>query len=122
MMLANRRAACPAGHDPCALADVLARHHPARSELRAIRLADRGLLADGRGSRKPRVAVAGLNPHAGEDGKFGREEIDIIAPAIAAARAEGLDASGPWPGDTVFMRARAAAISTSWWRNTTTRD
>ncbi|MFQ6745867.1 4-hydroxythreonine-4-phosphate dehydrogenase PdxA, partial [Bordetella pertussis] len=43
---------------------------------------------------------------AGEDGKFGREDIDIIAPAVAQARAEGIDASGPWPGDTVFMRAR----------------
>ncbi|PAX97948.1 4-hydroxythreonine-4-phosphate dehydrogenase PdxA, partial [Bordetella pertussis] len=58
------------------------------------------------GVTRPRVAVAGLNPHAGEDGKFGREDIDIIAPAVAQARAEGIDASGPWPGDTVFMRAR----------------
>jgi 4-hydroxythreonine-4-phosphate dehydrogenase len=52
------------------------------------------------------VAVAGLNPHAGEDGMFGREDIEIIAPAVATARTEGIDASGPWPGDTVFMRAR----------------
>ena len=44
--------------------------------------------------------------NGGEEGKFGREDIDIIAPAIAAARHEGIDASGPWPGDTVFMRAR----------------
>jgi 4-hydroxythreonine-4-phosphate dehydrogenase len=50
--------------------------------------------------------VAGLNPHAGEGGLMGREEIEIIAPAIAQARARGIDASGPWPGDTVFMRAR----------------
>jgi 4-hydroxythreonine-4-phosphate dehydrogenase len=57
----------------------------------------------------PRIAVAGLNPHAGEGGLFGREEIDIIAPAIAAARAQGLDVSGPFAPDTVFMRARAAA-------------
>ena len=56
--------------------------------------------------RSPRIAVAGLNPHAGEGGIFGREEIDIIAPAIAAARAEGIDASGPFAPDTVFMRAR----------------
>ena len=54
----------------------------------------------------PRVAVAGLNPHAGEGGKFGREDLDIIGPAIRRARDEGIDASGPWPGDTVFMRAR----------------
>lgn len=57
----------------------------------------------------PRIAVAGLNPHAGEGGLFGREEIDIIAPAIAAARAQGLDVSGPFAPDTVFMRARAPA-------------
>ncbi len=57
----------------------------------------------------PRIAVAGLNPHAGEGGLFGREELDIIAPAIAAARQEGLDVSGPFAPDTVFMRARAKA-------------
>lgn len=56
--------------------------------------------------RRPRIAVAGLNPHAGEGGLFGSEEIDIIAPAVAAACARGCDASGPWPPDTVFMRAR----------------
>ena len=54
----------------------------------------------------PRIAVAGLNPHAGEGGLFGDEELRIIAPAVAAARAEGLDVSGPFPPDTVFMRAR----------------
>ena len=54
----------------------------------------------------PRIAVAGLNPHAGEGGLFGSEEREIIAPAIAAARAEGIDASGPYAPDTVFMRAR----------------
>ncbi|HYD77845.1 4-hydroxythreonine-4-phosphate dehydrogenase PdxA [Ramlibacter sp.] len=57
----------------------------------------------------PRIAVAGLNPHAGEGGLFGREEIEAIEPAIQAARAEGIDASGPWPPDTVFMRARSSA-------------
>ena len=60
------------------------------------------------GQTAPRIAVAGLNPHAGEGGLFGDEELRIIGPAIAAARAEGLDASGPWPPDTVFMRARNA--------------
>jgi 4-hydroxythreonine-4-phosphate dehydrogenase len=56
--------------------------------------------------RAPRIAVAGLNPHAGEGGLFGREEIDIIAPAVAAARAQGFDVTGPHAPDTVFMRAR----------------
>ncbi|MBX3637894.1 MAG: 4-hydroxythreonine-4-phosphate dehydrogenase PdxA [Rubrivivax sp.] len=54
----------------------------------------------------PRIAVAGLNPHAGEGGLFGDEEIRVIAPAVAAARAEGIRASGPYAPDTVFMRAR----------------
>ena len=60
------------------------------------------------GMAAPRIAVAGLNPHAGEGGLFGDEEITIIAPAIAAARAEGIDARGPYAPDTVFMRARQA--------------
>jgi 4-hydroxythreonine-4-phosphate dehydrogenase len=60
--------------------------------------------------RPPRIAVAGLNPHAGEGGLFGREEIDTIAPAVAAARAQGLDATGPHAPDTVFMRARHDAV------------
>lgn len=58
--------------------------------------------------RAPRIAVAGLNPHAGEGGLFGREEIEHIAPAIAAARAQGMDVHGPFAPDTVFMRARHA--------------
>ena len=53
-----------------------------------------------------RIGVAGLNPHAGEGGLFGREELDIIGPAIALARQEGIDASGPHAPDTVFLRAR----------------
>ncbi len=56
--------------------------------------------------RAPCIGVAGLNPHAGEGGLFGREEIDHIAPAIATARDEGIDAHGPYAPDTVFMRAR----------------
>lgn len=59
--------------------------------------------------RAPRIGVAGLNPHAGEGGLFGSEEQAVIAPAIAAARAEGLDVSGPFAPDTVFMRARQTA-------------
>jgi 4-hydroxythreonine-4-phosphate dehydrogenase len=57
--------------------------------------------------RPPHIAVAGLNPHAGEGGLFGREEVDVIIPALEAARAEGLHVSGPFAPDTVFMRARA---------------
>jgi 4-hydroxythreonine-4-phosphate dehydrogenase len=73
-------------------------------ELKTIRLAALG--ARRLGVAAPRVAVAGLNPHAGEGGLFGDEEARIIAPAVDRARAEGIDASGPWPGDTVFMQAR----------------
>ena len=60
------------------------------------------------GLPQPRIAVAGLNPHAGEGGLFGDEELGIIAPAVVAARALGIDAHGPFAPDTVFMRARHA--------------
>lgn len=72
--------------------------------LRAIELADQGARA--LGVERPRVAVAGLNPHAGEGRLFGDEDEDSIWPAILKAQARGIDASGPWPGDTVFMAAR----------------
>jgi 4-hydroxythreonine-4-phosphate dehydrogenase len=55
---------------------------------------------------QPRIAVAGLNPHAGEHGLFGREEQCVIAPAIARCQASGIDVSGPFPADTLFVRAR----------------
>jgi 4-hydroxythreonine-4-phosphate dehydrogenase len=58
------------------------------------------------GVKHPRLAVCALNPHAGEDGLFGDEEQTIIAPAVAEARRAGLDASGPFPTDTLMMRAR----------------
>lgn len=74
--------------------------------LETIRIAHRSAAAWGLAA--PRIAVAGLNPHAGEGGLFGDEEIRVIAPAIAAARAEGIAASGPHAPDTVFMRARHA--------------
>jgi len=74
--------------------------------LDTIRIAHRAGVAAG--VAKPRIAVAGLNPHAGEGGLFGDEEQRFIAPAVLAARAEGLDASGPYAPDTVFMRARNA--------------
>jgi 4-hydroxythreonine-4-phosphate dehydrogenase len=61
------------------------------------------------GIQNPRIAVAGINPHAGEGGLFGREEIDIIAPAIEVAKRLGIRASGPFASDTIFMRARRTA-------------
>jgi 4-hydroxythreonine-4-phosphate dehydrogenase len=57
--------------------------------------------------RAPRIGVAGLNPHAGEGGLFGLEELETIGPAVTAAQAQGIKASGPWAPDTVFMRARS---------------
>ena len=57
------------------------------------------------GYPRPRIAVAGLNPHAGEHGVIGAEDDEILRPAVDAARADGVDASGPWPADTVFGRA-----------------
>ncbi len=59
----------------------------------------------GLGTTAPRVALAGLNPHAGEAGLLGHEEDDVLRPAVAEARGQGVDASGPWPADTVFVRA-----------------
>jgi 4-hydroxythreonine-4-phosphate dehydrogenase len=58
--------------------------------------------------REPRIAVAGVNPHAGEGGLFGREEVEILQPVIAQARAAGMQVQGPFAPDTVFMRARHA--------------
>lgn len=72
-----------------------------------VRIAHAHFLRSGVAS--PRVAVAGLNPHAGEGGLFGREDQEVIAPVVQALRAEGLDVSGPHPPDTVFMRARQGA-------------
>jgi 4-hydroxythreonine-4-phosphate dehydrogenase len=57
------------------------------------------------GVERPRIAVAGLNPHAGESGLLGAEEDAVIRPAVEASRERGIEASGPWPGDTVFLRA-----------------
>jgi len=78
--------------------------------LRTDRVFERLVLADAAlrdmGIAKPSIAVAGLNPHAGEQGAFGREELDAIGPAIEAARARGIDARGPFPADTVFLKAR----------------
>jgi 4-hydroxythreonine-4-phosphate dehydrogenase len=70
----------------------------------ALELATTALRAAG--FSPPRIAVAALNPHAGDGGNFGREEIDIIAPAVRRAQAMGIVAEGPFPADTVFVRAR----------------
>ena len=75
------------------------------SILNRIVLTDRAMRRAGHDSR--RIAVAGLNPHAGDEGNFGREEIDVIGPAVEAARAQGFDCSGPYSPDTVYVRARA---------------
>lgn len=56
--------------------------------------------------RQPRIGVAALNPHAGDGGLFGDEETEIIAPAVQTAKKKGIDVSGPWPSDTLFVRAR----------------
>lgn len=77
------------------------------SVLQTIRIAHDAAAAWGQ--PRPRIAVAGLNPHAGEGGLFGDEELRFIAPAVQAARQLGIDASGPYAPDTVFMRARHAA-------------
>lgn len=74
-----------------------------QSVLSAIEVLQEALLFYG--LKSPRIAVAALNPHAGEGGMVGREEIDQIAPAIQEARAKGIDVSGPIPADTVYVRA-----------------
>jgi 4-hydroxythreonine-4-phosphate dehydrogenase len=83
-----------------ALAKAIARLNPVLI-METTRIVDAALKRDF-GIAAPRLAIAGLNPHAGEAGTMGREEIDIIAPAIAALRAEGIDARGPMPPDTMF--------------------
>jgi 4-hydroxythreonine-4-phosphate dehydrogenase len=85
------------------LREAIERVRPER-ERAVIRLAHDSLRK--LGIEEPKVAVAGLNPHAGEAGLFGTEDAEHIAPAVAAAVEEGIDATGPWPPDTVMMRAR----------------
>jgi len=75
---------------------------------RVIRLAARELPRYGH--PQPRLALCGLNPHAGEHGLMGREDADVLAPAVAACRAEGIDVSGPFPADTLFVRALRGGI------------
>ena len=76
--------------------------------LKAVNLANQTLLKAG--NARPRIAVAALNPHAGDNGKFGREEIDILEPAIRAAQDRQINVTGPWPSDTVFLKARRGEI------------
>jgi 4-hydroxythreonine-4-phosphate dehydrogenase len=73
-----------------------------------LRILHAGLRRDF-GLARPRILVAGLNPHAGEGGHLGREEIEVIEPVLASLRAEGLDLVGPLPADTLFQRANLEA-------------
>ncbi len=72
--------------------------------MRSLKLTHSAMVESG--YAKPRIAIAGLNPHAGDGGNFGREEIDVLEPVVAAARQQGIECDGPFPSDTVFMRAR----------------
>ncbi|MEL6746581.1 MAG: 4-hydroxythreonine-4-phosphate dehydrogenase PdxA [Pseudomonadota bacterium] len=76
--------------------------------IEAIKLADTTLQRAG--YTRPRISVAALNPHAGDHGNFGREEIDIIQPAVAAAQRLQINVDGPWPSDTVFLKAKAREV------------
>lgn len=82
----------------------VADHLSIEGVIEAIKLIDDALRRSG--LSEPRIAVCGLNPHAGDGGSIGREEIDLIGPAVREAAAQGLAASGPYPSDTVFIRAR----------------
>ncbi|OED43216.1 4-hydroxythreonine-4-phosphate dehydrogenase [Chromatiales bacterium (ex Bugula neritina AB1)] len=62
------------------------------------------------GKNHPSIAVAALNPHAGDNGKFGREEIDIITPAIEQCQNRQMNVTGPWPSDTVFLKAKRGEV------------
>jgi 4-hydroxythreonine-4-phosphate dehydrogenase len=82
----------------------VARYITRDAVLNGIKMTERCMR--GAGIANPRIAVAGLNPHAGDGGNFGREEIDEIEPAVLAAKAQGILCEGPFPSDTVFLRAR----------------
>lgn len=105
MMLAGRRLRVTLVSNHVSLREAIRRLTPARiAEVAGITAA--GLRRD-LGIARPRIAVAGLNPHGGEGGAFGDEEGRIVAPAVARARAGGVDAHGPFPPDSVFFRAAA---------------
>lgn len=101
MMLTNGDLAVTHVSTHCSLAEAIQRVRAERV-LDVIELTDAAL---GRFLDRPRIAVCGLNPHAGEHGLFGSEDSEHISPAIAAAAARGVDASGPHPADTVFYQA-----------------
>ena len=118
-------AALPSGHDavergsrgcagdsayPAEGCRVRVDHGPDRADgaHRGARLAKRF------GLTRPRLAVAGLNPHAGERATLGTEERDVVAPAVAETQAEGLAVTGPWPADTLFHAERAAPTTRRW--------
>lgn len=104
MMLANptMRVALATTHLP--LREVADAITPA-SLMATLRVLDAAMRTDF-GLERPRIAVLGLNPHAGETGHLGREEIDIIEPVLARLRSEGMDLCGPLPADTAFLPAR----------------
>ncbi|MBW4709751.1 4-hydroxythreonine-4-phosphate dehydrogenase PdxA [Roseobacter sp. YSTF-M11] len=76
--------------------------------LRAVELAHDTLVRAGK--TRPHVAVAALNPHAGDNGKFGREEIDVIEPAVRICQERQMNVTGPWPSDTVFLKAMRGEV------------
>ena len=82
----------------------VARHITEDVVVEALELTNTAMTASG--FDRPRIAVAGLNPHAGDGGNFGREEIDVIRPAVERGQALGIDCDGPFPSDTIFVRAR----------------
>ena len=102
MMLVNRRLRVVHQSTHSSLAAAVGKATRDRC-LDCIRLAA-GFLRERAGISSPRIAVAGINPHAGENGLLGGEEVERFAPAIATAREEGIDASGPWSPDTIFLR------------------
>jgi 4-hydroxythreonine-4-phosphate dehydrogenase len=75
--------------------------------VQAIELIDTALKRNG--LERPRIGVCGLNPHNGDNGSFGREELDIIGPAVKTAQAQGIAAEGPYPGDTIFLKVQGDA-------------
>lgn len=75
--------------------------------IEAIQLIDNELKRSG--LARPRIGVCGLNPHNGDNGSFGREEIDLIGPAVERARALGIAADGPYPADTIFLKVQGDA-------------
>ena len=79
-----------------------------KTVLKILRLVDKSLKS--MGCEQPRIGVSALNPHCGEGGLFGHEEIDAIIPAIEDARKEGINALGPFPGDTVFLGMKEGRI------------